>query len=157
MESTISAPPTTKQIDWQRVRELYLQEIPHKQIAEECGVTPAAIRCRAYRHGWKDEAHSELLVNPPPIQELIQEWSLNMALSMIAGSRFWVNWDNDVKCGKDARDWEQAKQLHINSGRALFGLDRDDRKPGSWTGSQGNVIDVTPVAPTPIADAKPKM
>lgn len=141
-------------IDWKLVRDLYLQEVPHKEISARTGASLGAIRCRAYRHGWKDETHNELLTNPPPIQELIQEWQVNMALAMISGSRFWANWDADlVRSGKDAKDWEQAKQFHVQSGRMLFGLDQQSASGPSWGrgGPTGPVIDVTPVPLKPAS------
>jgi hypothetical protein len=139
---------TPKAIDWKLVRDLYLQEVPHKDISAQTGASLGAIRCRAYRHGWKDDARNDLIANPPPIKDLVEEWQLNMSLAMIAGSRFWANWDESVNSGKDARDWELAKQAHVQSGRMLFGLDQQTgARPSAWAAGAavGPVIDVTPV------------
>ena len=157
----IDSPPQSqelpsKPVDWHIVKLLYLQDVPHTEIARNTNTTIAAIRCRAYRERWVETAADPSAPpKPPSISDLVSQFTLNMGLSVVAATRFYANLDLRPTDGEDARQWEAARQTLIASGRALFGLDRDDGKRSAWQSpASGPVIDVTPIVPA-IQEPKP--
>jgi hypothetical protein len=143
-----TAPPPPGRINWDLVRDLYIQQVPHSVIAERTGASIHAIRSRAYRHRWAHDTNNDLLANPPTQQELVSEWLENMSLSILASSRWWSKHDLEPENLRESRDLEAARSSHIDAGRKLFGLDRQDNvKASAWAAGAavGPVIDVTPV------------
>ena len=154
--------PTTP--NWTLARELYLQEVPLKEISKRVGASVHAIRCRAWRNNWRssnEPATVEEQFQPRSMQDLVKEWIWNMALSLLASSRYWSSQELRPETTKDARDLEAARQAHIASGRALFNLDKPDSDPNrvGWSkpGADAKVIDVNPVLPpAPVPPKAPK-
>lgn len=140
-------------VNWDIVKVLYLQDIPHAEISAQSGASVHAIRTRAYRERWTaQKLNPQEPPQPPSLQDLVQEFQLNMALSVVGATKYYSNRSEQPTDGKDARDWETARETLIRSGRMLFGLDKDDGKPSNaWKSGAGAgpVIDVTP---TPLPD-----
>ena len=71
-----------------------------------------------------------------------------MAQTVLERSKWYANAQIEPMNLKENRELEGALQSHIDAGRKLFGLDRQDNaRPSAWaTGAApGPVIDVTPV------------
>lgn len=128
--------------DWALARQLYLEEVPLKEISARTGASVHSIRCRAWRNSWGTPDSPKTPLQPATIQDLVMEWQTNMALSVVGASRFYANREDATDIGRDAKDWESARQMLVQTGRMLFGLDRDDKR-SPWQGMNGNVIDVT--------------
>lgn len=146
---TLSAPaPTDTQPDWQAIKVLYLQGSPLADISRQFNVPVGTIRNRAWRSGWRNESLADCSEQPAAIQELVKEWFGNMAISLLARSKWWANNEIEPVCMKEAKEMENAIQSHISSGRMLFGLDKgQDGSVTGWGPQAGApIIDVTPVA-----------
>lgn len=142
--------------DWHRVRTLYLQEVPIKEIAAITGASVHAIRCRAWRHRWSNVLAPTIPTaepQTPSFQDLVTEFQVNMALSVVGATQFYANKGDVPENGRDAKDWETARETLIRSGRMLFGLDQQSSNAPSWGrgGPTGPVIDVTPVPLKPAS------
>ena len=148
---------TPAQPDWKRIKERYIAGEPSAVIAATEGVNVATLRMRAWRNRWRAEMEPAEEPETTNIQDIVKEWILNVALSLLASSRWWASEDLRPKTLRDARDLEAARQAHIASGRALFNLDKSDSDPNrvGWAkaGQEVKVIDVNPInpqVPTPL-------
>lgn len=145
------------QPNWEAVKLAYLQGTPLAEIAKAHDLTISQVRNRAYRAGWRHDLHPDANSHALAYQKLVNEWVENMSVSLLARSKWYANNDLIPSTLRDNKDIETAIQAHINSGRALFGLDKDiSGRSSTWGRSdkEGPVIDVTPV-PLPSDSAKP--
>lgn len=141
-----------RDVDWEAVKASYLQGTPLAQLASEHNLHVHQIRNRAWRQNWRMESLPDASTQSASHQQLIQEWQENMALCLLARSRWYAD---HLEPGtlRDNRDLESAVQSHIAAGRMLFGLDKEDKGRSPWQGMNGNVIDVT--STTTVATLKP--
>jgi hypothetical protein len=145
-----SAPDSGSQRpNWDIAKTLYLQDLPHSEIARLCNTSVSSIRCKAWRERWAEEKLTpDAEPKAPSFQDLVTQFNFNMALSVVSATRYYANLDAHIESGRDAKDWETARETLIRSGRMLFGLDQQNNaRPSAWaTGAAvGPVIDVTPV------------
>ena len=153
--------PVQPKPDWKRIKARYLAGHEPEAIAQEEGITLGSLRMRAWRNNWKEEMEAAEEIQGANLQDIIREWILNMALSILASSKWWCAQKLRPETTKDARDLEAARQAHIASGRALFNLDKPDSDPNrvGWAkaGQEVKVIDVNPISPavpTPLKAPK---
>ena len=150
--TTIQAPeptiPPANDIDWQAVKASYLQGTPLSIIAREHSLSVHQIRNKAWRNQWRNESLADATSQPSAYQDLVKEWQENMAITVLERSKWYANAQIEPINLKENRELEGALQSHIDAGRKLFGLDRQDNaRPSAWAAgaAPGPVIDVTPV------------
>lgn len=154
LESTAVQPvqPLTD-TDWNAVKTAYLQGTPLADIGAAHGLSVHQIRNKAWRNGWRNESLADASSVPSAYQDLVREWQENMAVTVLARSKYYANSDIIPISLRENKDLESAIQAHIDSGRKLFGLDRAESGNGNaW--HHGNVIDVTATAVTLKHDTK---
>lgn len=144
-QSTQPTPAT-----WEAVKHAYLQGVPLAIIAREHNLSVHQIRNKAWRNAWRNESLTDASVQPAAYQDLVKEWQENMAVTVLERSKWYANSQMEPMNLKENRELEGALQAHIESGRKLFGLDKqDERAAGAWARPAGApVIDVVPISVT---------
>ena len=143
---------TDTAIDWNLVRERYLQGNAIPTVAKEFGIPPHSVRCRASREGWHVARNQALIAARQQLSDECHSRLIATVMKDIAG------WDNVEYPARDSDKYEmltRGRERLVNTAARLFGWDKpqtDD--PASLSGAP--VIDIrAKVIPDAATTASP--
>lgn len=147
-------------VDWNAIRQRYLQGMPLPAISAEFSMPPHSIRARADREGWRFAKEQALIIAR---QEISEEIKGRLLGSVLNDSRR-ACWEecHHPPHSEEYDKYSRGRERLINSAARLCGWDTEQRNPDSVGIAGAPVIDIrakvlptdaSPSASTPNSDA----
>lgn len=158
-------------LDWDTGKWLYAQGYSYSAIAERLGTSIGTVRSQAYRDRWKDQReHVEEMVKAEAEEKLkdvaksaSEAWSDKMVSALQRTSQAIEELSNPKDHTLSSlKMLEEVRKLHVETGRRLFGLDKQDAQTlvqvnvGDLAGQAAievDTVDAETASPDPESEA----